>query len=109
MDIRYHLDEVVPPAVAHGLRKHGIDVTTARDADLLKATDSAHLEYAHAEGRVLVTHDRDFLRLAKPDTSHSGIAYCHQHHRTIGQLVRLLVALWRSRTAAEMHNHIAFL
>ena len=31
--IRFHLDEHVPTAVALGLRRRGIDVTTPADAD----------------------------------------------------------------------------
>jgi hypothetical protein len=37
--IRFHLDEHCPHAIAVGLRRHGIDVTTATDAGLLHADD----------------------------------------------------------------------
>ena len=53
--IRYHLDENVNHAIAHGLRLRGIDVTTATDAELLRATDEEHLAFAARTGRVLVT------------------------------------------------------
>jgi hypothetical protein len=35
MRIRYHLDEHVGNAVAHGLRLRGLDVTTTKDAGLI--------------------------------------------------------------------------
>lgn len=35
--IRFHLDEHVDPAIADGLRRHGIDVTTTLDAGLVRA------------------------------------------------------------------------
>jgi hypothetical protein len=39
--LRFHLDEHVAGAIAAGLRRRGIDVTTAADAGLLGAEDVA--------------------------------------------------------------------
>ncbi|MGP0068073.1 MAG: DUF5615 family PIN-like protein, partial [Isosphaeraceae bacterium] len=61
--IRFHLDEHCAHAIATGLRRHGIDVTTATDAGLLGASDDDHAAYALAEGRVIFTEDDDFLAL----------------------------------------------
>jgi len=74
MSIRYHLDENVDPAVALGLRQRGVDVTTARDQGLLGASDEAQLKSAVLSARMLVTHDRDFLRMAASGVAHHGIA-----------------------------------
>jgi hypothetical protein len=52
--LRYHLDEHVPGAIAVGLRRRGINVTTAADARLLGAGDAAHLAFALGENRVAV-------------------------------------------------------
>jgi hypothetical protein len=41
--LRFHLDESVASAVAAGLRRRGIDVTTATDAGLRQANDEVHL------------------------------------------------------------------
>jgi hypothetical protein len=49
--IRFHLDEHVPRAVADGLRKLGIDVTTCADASLLGAADVDHIAFGLAQGR----------------------------------------------------------
>lgn len=78
MQIRYHLDESVNHAVATGLRQRGIDVTTVIDAGLTGADDEAQLAFARTHGRVTVSHDSDFLRLAAAGVEHAGIAYCHQ-------------------------------
>jgi len=53
--IRFHLDENVPSAVAEGLRRRGIDVTTTPDAGLMGATDEVQASFALAEGRVIFT------------------------------------------------------
>jgi hypothetical protein len=47
--IHFHLDEDVDPAIAEGLRRRGIDVTTSQEAGLLGATDPMQLAYAHAK------------------------------------------------------------
>ncbi len=86
--LRFHLDESVASAVAAGLRRRGIDVTTATDVGLRQADDEVHLQFAMRESRILVTHDADFLVLASRNTPHAGIAYCHLRSRTIGQIIR---------------------
>ena len=109
MQIRYHLDESVNHAVAIGIRSRGIDVTTATDANLVGANDEAHLEFARISGRVAVSHDSDFLRLAAAGARHAGIAYCHQRNRTIGQIVAALVRMWRARSAEDIRGQVVFL
>jgi hypothetical protein len=47
-EIRFHLDESVDPAVAIALRRHGVNITSARDVGLLGAADEAQMEYAVA-------------------------------------------------------------
>ncbi len=61
--LRFHLDEHIDTAIADGLRRRGIDVTTTAEAGLRGAGDEAHVAFALSEGRVLVTNDADFLRL----------------------------------------------
>ena len=65
--IRFHLDEHVPYAIAEGLWRRGIDVTTTVDAGLRGATDDVHLAYALDRRRVIVTNNPDFLVPAQED------------------------------------------
>ena len=73
--IRFHLAESMPNAVAEGLRRRGIDVTTSSEAQLLAAKDEEQLAFATRETRVLVTRDQDFLRLNASGIKHAGIVY----------------------------------
>lgn len=109
MVIRFHLDENIHSAIAHGLRQRGIDVTTTHEAHLIGASDSEQLAFARQSGRVLVTHDDDLLRLHHQGIPHAGIAYCHPRRRSIGQLVLGLTWLWRSRSAEDMQGRVQFL
>ena len=107
--IRFHLDEHVSNAVAKGLERLGIDVTTSSDAGLLGAADTEHIAYGLTQGRVIFTEDADFLALASSGTEHAGLAYCHQNTRPIGHIVACLELIWASYEPAEMKNRIEFL
>jgi predicted nuclease of predicted toxin-antitoxin system len=58
--IRFHLDEHCDPAIAAGLRLHGVDVTTTAQAGLFGAEDVEHVAYGVSTGRVVFTQDQDF-------------------------------------------------
>jgi predicted nuclease of predicted toxin-antitoxin system len=107
--IRFHLDEHVPHAVANGLRRLGIDVTTTTDANLLGAADGDQIAYGLALGRVIFTQDHDLLALASAGVEQAGLAYCHQNARTIGQIVSALQLIWEVYDPDEMRNRIEFL
>ena len=63
--IRFHLDENCHRAIAEGLRRRGIDVSTTPEAGLMSAADEQQFAYGVAQGRVIFTQDRDFLRLSR--------------------------------------------
>jgi len=107
--IRFHLDEHIDSAVAEGLRRRAIDVTTSADAGLLGAEDVDHLAFARASGRVVVSNDPDFLRLHDQGVDHAGIAYCHQQSRSIGETIRALELIWEVLEPQDMHNRVEFI
>ena len=92
--IRFHLDEHVDPAVAAGLRRRGVDVSTTAERNLIGADDELHWQLVLSEQRVLVTSDSDFLNFHEQGRPHWGIAYCHQQSRTVGQLIHTLELNW---------------
>ena len=106
--IRFQFDEHIPHAVAQALRRRGIDVLTTVEAGLLGVTDEEQLARAHAEGRVLVTYDSDFLRLHQAQP-HAGIVYCQQGTRSIGQLVAGLVLIQEVLEPTELAGRVEFL
>jgi hypothetical protein len=106
--VRFHLDESVAPAVAVGLRSHGVDVTTTQEIGLLGATDAAQIEFSRSEHRVLVTHDDDFLTIART-REHSGVCYCHQQKHAVGELLRMLLLVHACCTDDDMRDHVEFL
>lgn len=109
MPIRFHLDENVHRAIALGLQLRGIDATTASDANLIQASDQEHIVYGLREGRVIFTHDDDFLTLHAEGVEHAGITFCHPRHRSIGQIVLRLADLHRSYAADDLRGRVVFL
>ena len=107
--IRFHLDENVDPAVAGGLQRRGVDVTTTQETGLLNSSDDRQIGFARSEHRVLVTHDEGFLSQAKLGTQHAGIAYCHPEARSIGQMIAALMLIYDCLSPADMQNHVEFL
>ncbi len=107
--LRFHLDEQVDSAIAIGLRRQGIDVTTTVEAGLRTQLDEAHLEFAWQEQRVIVTHDDDFLRIASRTSEHPGIAYCKQRTRSIGEIIRRLIEIYENFTPEDMSGRVEYL
>ena len=103
------MDEHVPNAVALALRRRAVDVRTAEEAGLLGAPDEDYLAHSRAAGRVLVTHDSDFLRLHRQNQRHAGIAYSQQGTRTIGELVAGLVVIYEVLDSGEMVGQVEFI
>lgn len=106
--IRYFLDEHVSTAIAKGLQKRGIDVLTVMDASLLGREDKELLSFVREEQRVIVTQDRDFLRLAAQEASHPGVVYAPQD-RSIGEMVRMLDLLSQVSDAEEMEGRVEYI
>ncbi|MGI8688232.1 MAG: DUF5615 family PIN-like protein [Thermomicrobiales bacterium] len=107
--IQFHLDENVNPTIADALGRLGINVTMTNDGQLRTRTDTAHWDYAQREFRVIVTHDEDFLRFARQDVRHAGIAYCSPMKRTVGEIIRRLTSLYNEQTPDQMVGRVIFL
>ncbi len=108
-EIRYHLDEHLDTAIAVGLRRRGIDVTTTVDAGLLRASDAEQIAFATAQRSVFVTRERGIAAEVPPGISHSGIVIARSGRRNIGPTVLALAHLHRRVSAEEMVGRIEYL
>ncbi len=106
--IRFHLDENCTRAIARGLRRHRVDVTTTPEAGLLGATDEEQAAYALASGRVIFSQDRDFLRIHGRGIELAGIAYCEKDARSISEIVDGLVLIWEVYEPEEIAGRVEY-
>ena len=110
--IRFFTDEDVYGAVAPALRPVGIDAVSTPETGRRGLTDESQLEWASAEGRVLVTFNvahfaelhANWLQLGR---HHKGIVVSNQ--RSIGDLVRRLVHLADVLDAEALCDRLEFL
>lgn len=79
------------------------------DANLRTASDATQFAYAQSTGRVIFTHDEDFLALASQSKQHTGIVFCKLQARSIGQIIQSLDLIWEVLDASEMNNNIEYL
>jgi predicted nuclease of predicted toxin-antitoxin system len=107
--IRLHLDENVDPDVGRALRRHGIDVTTSQEVGLRTQSDTAQLDFIRTQGRVIVTHDADFLRIAGATAEHPGILCCDKTSRSIGEIIRSVILIYEVLVPEDLLGKVEFL
>jgi predicted nuclease of predicted toxin-antitoxin system len=107
--IRFFFDQHIPPAVARGLRRRGVDVLTAQEAGRCGRPDPDQLQFATAEQRVVMTFDTDYLALHASGVPHAGIVWCRATKYAIGQLIQLLFLLHQVTDRDEMRNYVEYL
>ncbi|MBW8049790.1 MAG: hypothetical protein FVQ77_05520 [Cytophagales bacterium] len=106
--ITFYTNEGVNIAISDGLKRRGVNVFSARDANNLGLSDDEQLDYAKKNNLVIVTHDVDFLTMATK-YKHKGIIYVHQQKYSIGDLIRKLELLYDIIDQKEMENRLEFL
>lgn len=107
--IKFHLDENANSAIAQGLKRRRIDVTTTAEAGLISASDEQQLSFAHSQKRVIFTQDRDFLQLHYSGANHSEIVYRTKESRSIGEILRELILIWEVLTPEELIGNIEYI
>jgi predicted nuclease of predicted toxin-antitoxin system len=118
--IKFYTDSHIAMAVVEQLRNRGVDIIHCAEINMENAADTEHFEYATAEGRTVITCDRDFLVLNEvwldQGKNHAGIVFVRpQSQGNIGRMVKYLFTLYQRVTANadilqnEVHNMVQYL
>ena len=107
MLLRFHCDENINSRLITGLLRQGIDVTSTKQAGLLRHPDESQLAYICRVGRVLITHDQDFLVL--DGQSHPGIYYCKQTAMSIGEMIEFSYLAALTTTPDQIMNRVEYM
>jgi hypothetical protein len=106
--IRFYTDEHIAKAIIRGLRRHGVDVLSVPDTGMFGATDDQHFVRAQAEGRVIISQDKDFLVIAAVNPGHAGIAFAAQSAR-IGAIIAGIVLIHQMLDPPDMIGRVEYL
>jgi predicted nuclease of predicted toxin-antitoxin system len=113
VSVKLYMDVHVRRAVTQGLRRRGVDVTTAQEDESAHLADDLLLDRAHALGRAVFSQDDDMLREARRRQNHdvpfAGVIYAHQLRITTGQAVRDLELIAKVYEPKDLENHIEYL
>jgi predicted nuclease of predicted toxin-antitoxin system len=90
-------DENIHPEVVRALAAQGFDITSVRELNLKGSSDEAVLRVAHAQHRVVVTHDSDFGRLAiQSGAPFTGIIFVRPGHISASFVLDALLTMHRA-------------
>jgi hypothetical protein len=111
-----YLDDDVIPDLARLLRGRGIDALTSAEAGMVGQADQAHLEFAVAGGRALLSHNyHDFLPLAeqwfRSGRHHHGVVLSFRQfsRQQLGEALQLVLRLLVAVPPAELSDTVRFL
>jgi hypothetical protein len=111
--LAFYMDHHIHQSITDGLRRRGIDVTTAFEDGREREVDEALLERAMALNRILVSQDDDLLKIAtqwqRTSRNFAGVAYAIQQHIDIGGTIEYLELIAHLKTAEEMQNTIEYI
>jgi predicted nuclease of predicted toxin-antitoxin system len=111
--LAFYMDHHVQAAITEGLRVRGVDVLTAFEDGAADWSDERILDHATELGRVVVTTDQDFLRLAreygKSGRNFAGVVFAAQRDLEIGQMVLDLELMAHAVSDKELANRVEFL
>jgi len=99
--------------VAEGLRRRGVEASTAYDEQKVGVTDEDQLAQAAGLGAVIFTHDPDLIEIAREinrrGDDHRGVIFVDMHRLRLGECIRRLALYADVVLAEEMVNRIEFL
>jgi hypothetical protein len=111
--LAYYMDHQFPAGVTRELRRRRIDVLTAIEDDTAQLDDELILARATELDRVVVTHDKGFLRLAakwqKDHRDFTGIVFSVQRLLDIGTAIENLELIAHVMSPAEMQCRVEYL
>lgn len=113
--VRYLFDEDFNGRIVRGVRRRAspLDTVTVQEAGLRDAPDPAVLEWAAAEGRVVVSHDHRTMRAYAEERLTAGLPMTGlilvRQDYPLGQAIDDLVLIGETTALEEWQGRIVFL
>lgn len=93
--IKVYADENVEKSVVFSLKEKGFDITSVNIEERKGLTDDDQLDFAIKEGRAILSHDPDFVKICE-DKEHPGILFIPRRRKPeeiVKRVVRILEIL----------------
>ena len=113
--ILLYLDEdAIDEDFIQALRARDVDVLTVADVGMLHRSDHEQLDWARINNRVIFSFNtRDFYQIhtqcLEQGLSHAGIILAPQQRYGIRELMRRVLRITATKTAADMQGLVEFL
>ncbi|MFO0790446.1 MAG: DUF5615 family PIN-like protein [Pirellulales bacterium] len=108
--LAFYMDHQLSVHITRGLRNRGVDVLTAYEDGAAEVADDELLTRATALGRVLVTHDKGFLRLVAERQQmripFDGIVFVAQQSLQVGHTIEYLELIANVMNTEDMLNRV---
>jgi hypothetical protein len=108
-----YTDIHIHSAITAGLLRNGMDVDRAQDRGQCGADDETLLATATTEGRLILTNDKDFLRIhaawRAAGRTHAGIVYWRQNSIPIGEAIRRILDYASGMAPDDAANMVKYL
>lgn len=92
--MNFLVDNQLPLALAHHLRRRGFDCQHVVDIGLAEAADADICRYAEAHGRVIISKDEDFLHLASRTDAKLKIVWVRLGNCRTSALISAFEKFW---------------
>jgi hypothetical protein len=110
MSLPLYMDHNVIRGITESCLARGLDVLTASQDDYHERSDEEVLARATSLGRVVFTHDTDFIAITGEwlASGHpfAGVVFGHQSQVSIGRAVHDLELICSVLTTAEIRNQL---
>jgi hypothetical protein len=107
--IAFYLDEMMPRSIAEQMTARGYHAVVSVDVGMAGKEDSEHLQYATANGLVLVTRDKPFAGRAMREPSHGGVICWTGAQHDVGGIVRALAEFAEKRSPEDARGGVFWL
>ncbi len=99
--------------VAEGLRRRGVNATTAVEEGKLGVPDREQFAYAAKVKAVIFTHDPHFIEIAnkmkQEGKDHYGVVFVDIHRLSLGECIKQLTLYAELLSPEDMINRVEFL
>jgi len=113
--VKYLFDEDLNGRIVRGVRRRirDLDSTTVQEADLPEASDPVVLDWAAAQGRIVITHDHRTMRPCAEERLKLGLPMTGlilvRQAVALAQVIDDLVLIVEASNAEEWEGKIVFL